>query len=73
MNEICDNIDDTNECNTLLDCLVLAHKFFERNLCCQNDLDALYEKYGQGGFDVEQYGGNENALFTMMEFCLYPR
>lgn len=73
MNEICDNIDDTNECNTLLDCLVLAHKFFERNLCCQNDLDALYEKYGQGGFDVEEYSGNENALFTMMEFCLYPR
>ena len=37
------------------------------------DLEALYEKYGQGGFDVEEYSGNENALFTMMEFCLYPR
>jgi len=73
MNEICGNIDDVNESNDLLDCLVLAHKFFERHLCGQESLDALYGKYGTGEFDAEEYGGNENSLFTMMDFCLYPR
>lgn len=73
MNEIIGNVDDLNESNTMLDCLVLAHKFFERHLCGSSDLDALYEKFGQGGFDADEYQGNENTIFSMMDFCLYPR
>jgi serine/threonine protein kinase len=73
MNEIIGNVDDLNASNAMLDCLVLAHKFFERNLCGTSDLDALYEKFGYSGFDTDEYLGNENTLFSMMDFCLYPR
>lgn len=73
MNEITGNVDDLNASNTMLDCLVLAHKFFEFNLCGTSDLDGLYEKFGQGGFDADEYLGNENTIFSMMDFCLYPR
>ena len=73
MNEIIGNVDDLNESHALLDCLVLAHKFFEEHLCGTSDLNAMYEKFGQGDFNAEEYGGNENALFSVMNFCLYPR
>ena len=73
MNEITGNVDDLNESNTMLDCLVLAHKFFERDLSGTSDLDAMYEKFGQGSFDADEYLGNENTVFEMMDFCLYPR
>ena len=73
MNEITGNVDDLNASNTMLDCLVLAHKFFERHLSGTSDLDTLYEKFGQGGFDADEYAGNENTIFEMMDFCLYPR
>lgn len=73
MNEIIGNVDDLNESNTFLDCLVLAHKFFESELSGTGDLDELYRKFGQGDFDAEEYAGNENSLFSMMDFCLYPR
>ena len=73
MNEIIGNVDDFNESHTLLDCLVLAHKFFECYLCGTSDLDALYEKFGQGDFNAEECGGNENIFFSMMDICLYPR
>ena len=73
MNEITGNVDDLDASNTMLDCLVLAHKFFECNLSGTSDLDELYEKFGQGGFDADEYLGNENTIFSMMDFCLYPR
>lgn len=73
MNEITGNVDDLNASNTMLDCLVLAHKFFEQDLCGTSDLDAMYEKFGGGGFDADEYLGNENTVFEMMDFCLYPR
>lgn len=73
LNEISGNVDDLNSSNSMLDCLVLAHKFFERDLCATSDLDALYEKIGNTEFDVDEYGGNESAIFSMMDFCLYPR
>jgi len=73
MNEITGNIDDLNESNAMLDCLVLAHKFFEHDLRGTDDLDEMYEKFGHSGFDIEEYGCNENTIFSMMDFCLYPR
>ncbi|VEU43788.1 unnamed protein product [Pseudo-nitzschia multistriata] len=73
MNEIVGNVDDLNESNILLDCLVLAHKFFEQHFSGTSDLDELYNKFGQGDFDAEDYAGNENSIFAMMDFCLYPR
>lgn len=73
MNEITGNVDDMDASNTMLDCLVLAHKFFECNLSGTSDLDDLYEKFGQSCFDADEYLGNENTIFSMMDFCLYPR
>ena len=73
MNEITGNVDDLNASNTILDCLVLAHKFFEHDLSGTSDLDALYKKFGQGDFDADDYLGNESTIFSMMDFCLYPR
>lgn len=73
MNEIVGNVDDLDASNTILDCLVLAHKFFERRLSDTSDLDTMYEKFGNSSFDADEYSGNENTLFSMMDFCLYPR
>lgn len=75
MNELCNDIDDLKESNTLLDCIVLAHKFFEYEMSSRDSLNDLYVKFGgqDAEFDADEYSANENALFTMMDFCLYCR
>lgn len=59
----------------LLDCIVLAHKFFEQHLCCTSDLERLYHHFSnsQAEWDPDTYAENESTLFMLMDFCLYPR
>jgi hypothetical protein len=69
------DMDDLKESSALLDCTVLAHKFFEQHLCGSSDLEDLYHCFSNGlqEWDADLYAENESTLFMMMDFCLYPR
>ena len=72
MSQLEDEIDNLKESQALLDCCVLAHKFFEPHLTDLNEL----EEQDTGSFknwDIETYVDNEGTIFMMMDFCLYPR
>lgn len=66
-----DDVDDMENSQALLDCIVLAHKFFERHL---SDLEALQGSGGRfEGWNVDEYTDNEGTLLMMLDFSLYPR
>lgn len=66
-----DDVDDMNNSQALLDCIILAHKFFERHL---TDLEELESEGGKfEDWDIDEYVDNESTLFMMLDFCLYPR
>ena len=68
-----DQLDDTvDESQSLLDCVVLAHRFFDFE---HPDLDALDEEE-KGVFaewSLSEYVENESTLFMLLDYCLYPR
>lgn len=70
-----DDIDDIGSSGTsqsLLDCCILAHRFFELEYI---DLDHLAEQ-DKGLFrhwTIEQYCDDEGTIFMLLDFCLYPR
>jgi serine/threonine protein kinase len=71
MSELCD-VDDLNESpQALLDCVVLAHKFFERDFTDLKELPSLHSLFAK--WDLDEYVDSESTLFMMMDFCLYPR
>lgn len=70
MSELCD-MDDPDDPQALLDCIILAHKFFEPELTDisgLSDIHGCFEKW-----DVDEYVDNEGTIFMMLDFCLYPR
>ena len=74
LSEVEDNIDDVNENQALVDCVVLANKFFERetwNLETLSDLDSRF--FRDVGWSLRKYFENESTIWMMMDFCLYPR
>ncbi|KAL3917785.1 MAG: hypothetical protein SGARI_007631, partial [Bacillariaceae sp.] len=75
MGEVCDDVDDLVESTVLLDCIVVAHKFFERHYSDPEELEArMYSHFAAGaGFDLEDFSENESTLLMMMDMCLYPR
>ena len=66
------DVDDLDESQALLDCVVLAHKFCERHL---SDLCELSDTGGPRfqNWDIDEYIDSESTLFMLMDFCLYPR
>jgi len=69
-----EDVDDLKESQALVDCVVLAHKFFEAELWSTRDLKR--HKVGcfkDCGWDAETYRDNEATIFNMMDFCLLPR
>ncbi len=70
MKELCD-VDDVQEPQGLLDCVILAHKFFERHLTDLTEL--MVSHYLFEHWDLDEYVDNEGTIFMMMDFCLYPR
>ena len=69
MSQVCDMEDPQDQ--AFLDCIVLAHKFFERHLTDLNELadsNTCFEHW-----DMDQYADNEGTLFMLLDFCLYPR
>ena len=76
MTQLDDELDNLEESQSLLDCIVLAHKFFETELYKLSDLEdgAYGEQYFlKNNWTVEQYVDNESSLFMLLDFCLYPR
>jgi serine/threonine protein kinase len=70
--QIDDTIDDLSQSQILLDCVVLASKFFELEV---RNLEEL-EEDGTRSFkdwSLEQYYDNEGTIWMLMDHCLYPR
>ena len=72
--EVETNIDDLQESQALVDCVVLAHKFFEKEVW---NLRAI-EQFDEGIFStldwsLRKYSDNESTIWMVMDFCLYPR
>ena len=68
--QIDDALDDLSSSQTLLDCVVLASKFFETELLDVNELE------GTGSFEnwsADDYHDNESTIWMLMDNCLYPR
>ncbi|CAJ1960953.1 unnamed protein product [Cylindrotheca closterium] len=66
-----DDVDDTANSQALLDCIVLAHKFFELELTDLNELSEASKRFES--WDIDEYADNEGTIFMMLDFCLLPR
>lgn len=72
MEQLEDTLDDVTESQALMDCAVLAARFFERDLPNLHELDEC-DKGEFARWSLEEYQDNESTLWMMMDFCLYPR
>lgn len=75
MEEVDDEMDDIFNTQTLLDCVVVASRFYEEELL---SLEELVEDGGEcyksfKDFDIETYQDNEAALLMQMDYSLYLR
>mmetsp|Transcript_25977 Transcript_25977/g.38386 ORF Transcript_25977/g.38386 Transcript_25977/m.38386 type:complete len:465 (+) Transcript_25977:136-1530(+) len=69
--EIDDTIDNLDESQGLLDCVILANRFFEVELLDLNSLDETGPSFSD--WSLEEYLDTENTLFVLMDYCLLPR
>ena len=72
MEQLDDELDDLSQSTSLLDCVVLSFRFWERELL---DLEGLRD-IDTGYFaqwNLADYLDNESTLFLMLDYCLYPR
>jgi serine/threonine protein kinase len=71
MEQLDDELENITETQTLLDCVIIANKFYEQELI---DIDSLAEEYPSfGDFDIDTFRDNEVALCSLMDYCLYLR
>mmetsp|Transcript_29268 Transcript_29268/g.44011 ORF Transcript_29268/g.44011 Transcript_29268/m.44011 type:complete len:439 (+) Transcript_29268:67-1383(+) len=71
MEQLDDELENISETQTLLDCVIIANKFYEQELI---DIDSLAEVYPSfQDFDVDTFRDNEVALCSLMDYCLYLR
>lgn len=71
MEQLDDELENISETQTLLDCIIIANKFYEQELI---DIDSLAEEYPSfQDFDVDTFRDNEVALCSLMDYCLYLR
>ncbi|CAB9523302.1 SPS1-related proline-alanine-rich protein kinase [Seminavis robusta] len=71
MLELDDELDDLKASQTMLDCVVLAHKVFEVEMLDLNSLEEEYKSFAE--WDLDTYRDNESTILMMMDYCLYPR
>lgn len=72
LDELDENLNNLDMSQGLVDCVVLAHRFFELNLLDLDDLD----EQNNGRFEawnLQDYIDNESTIFMMTDYCLYPR
>lgn len=71
MEQLDDELENISETQTLLDCIVIANKFYEQELI---DIDNLAEEYPSFEiFDIDTFRDNEIALCSLTDYCLYLR
>ena len=75
MEQLDDELDDIANTQTLLDCVVLACRFYEEELISLQELEEDDGGYFTSfkGFDIETYRDNETAIFSIMDYSLYLR
>eukprot|EP01082_Thalassiosira_pseudonana_P001707 g956.t1 g956 contig10:1070745-1072186(-) len=75
MEELDDEMDDITNTQTLLDCVVVASRFYEEELLSLEELcddgGEYYKSFKD--FDVDTYRDNEAALFMSLDYCMYMR
>jgi serine/threonine protein kinase len=72
MLQLDDELDNLSESSTLLDCIVLAFRFFEVEVLDLNGLDQ-WQDGPFANWTLQQYIDNESTIFMLMDYCLYPR
>jgi serine/threonine protein kinase len=71
MLQLDDELDDLSSSQTMLDCVLLAHKVFEVDML---DLTEVHETYSSfADWSLDEYQDNEATLLMMMDHCLFPR
>ena len=66
-----DTIDNVEESQGLLDCVVLASRLFEVDLLDLNELSGC--SFSFADWDLDEYVDNESTLWILMDYCLLPR
>lgn len=69
MEQLDDEMEDIANTQTLLDCVVVASRFYEEELVDLEGLDSGSFK----DFDIDTFRDNEGAIFSIMDYCLYGR
>ena len=75
MEQLDDELDDIANTQTLLDCVVVASRFYEEELISLEELEeddgGHYPSFRD--FDIETFRDNEVAIFSIMDYSLYLR
>ena len=66
-----DTIDNLDESQGLLDCVVLASRLFEVDLLDLNEVPGCCASFAD--WDLSQYLDTEATLWMLMDYCLLPR
>ena len=70
--ELDDELDKPDSSQGLLDCVILAFRFWELEVLDLKSLDdATTGSFAK--WTLENYVDNEGCLFMMLDYCLYPR
>jgi len=67
MEQLDDDMEDIANTQTLLDCVVVASRFYEEELIDLEELDSGSFK----DFDIDTFQDNEGAILSIMDYCLY--
>jgi serine/threonine protein kinase len=72
LDQLDEDIDDISNSQSLADCCLLAHRFFELDI---PDLEELEERTSGpfANWTQEDYIDNEATIFMTLDYCLYPR
>mmetsp|Transcript_24878 Transcript_24878/g.53670 ORF Transcript_24878/g.53670 Transcript_24878/m.53670 type:complete len:443 (+) Transcript_24878:235-1563(+) len=75
MEQLDDELEDIANTQTLLDCVVVASRFYEEELVCLKELEEDDGEHFPSfkDFDIETYRDNEVAIFSIMDYLLYLR
>lgn len=74
LSQLDDCIDDLAQSQGLIDCVVLAHKFFEKELWNLKDIERLDRgTFQKCDWSASNYIDAEGTIWMLMDFCLYPR
>ena len=69
MEQLDDEMEDIANTQTLLDCVIVASRFYEEELLDLEGLDSGSFK----DFDIDTFRDNEGAILSIMDYCLYIR